>query len=281
MPAAINLAWRGRRGSALAAVAAACGLAAAVAGATASGAVTGTTGATGASNGVQNMTPTAALAAAASALATQPNVVAVGTASEGDTQVRIDDKSSDSGADSAATVIIKAEAGGKTASLAVRFVKLPTAVYLDGGKGFWQLSLAADKSLSAKKRDRLAKELAGVWIKYTPTQAQGLTKSFASVTNAANLAVAGTKAAGVLTWGPPEVIGGVTAIAVISSEGDALWLPESGPILPLELTSGAATTAVGATGASGSSGASSAGSRLAFSYPATLTISAPARSINA
>ncbi len=240
-------------------------------------AASGPSGASGATpNGVASMTPAQALATAASTLQAQANLVIVGTATGNGSRSHLDFKSAEHGTESAGT--IAASAGAK--ALTIRFVILPADVYVQGGKGFWSQTLAGDKSLTKRKRKHLVRLLAGVWIELSPKQGSAFLAGFGSLTNPEQFTASLLGAQGLSAWGSPRTIDGLTAIPAITSTGNAVWLPETGPVLPVELTSGTASSAVGATGASGSSASSSStapGSDLHFNYPSSLTVSPPPR----
>lgn len=150
-------------------------------------------------------------------------------------------------------------------------------------------------------RDQLLAKVLGRWVEVSGTQDKGLGVGLLDNEGATTLIRNYTKTSGFALFGPARAIDGVTSLPVVTSELYTTWLPESGPILPIEVSFGNATTAVGASGASGATGptgatattgasgssgsagallgASSTNGALHFSYPATLSVHAPAHPV--
>lgn len=216
------------------------------------------TGSGHATNGIDAMTPTAALAAGAKALRSQPNILLSGTITEKGARVALDLRSSGHGANLAGSMTSYSSTFGFTGKMSL--VKLPGALYLHAGHAVW-VSLIGTEKMPTAVRSRLLTLLATHWIKLTGTAATSFATSVKSLTPmslAANL----TQHNGVLTKGTPVTVRGVSTLPIHSSTGSTVFLARSGPPLPMKASGNG-------TGTSGAAGA------VFLSYPKTVAITAP------
>jgi hypothetical protein len=210
-------------------------------------------------NGIGSLTPAQALAASGRALAAVPNLVIDGTLTENGAALGLDVESESHGRDAAGTIVSKSGKMGFVGT--VKFISLPNTLFLDGGPTFWKGILAGSTSgLTAAQRARLLGLIVHQWIELTRSDARSFAGDLGALVKPGQLAASLTSPNGTLSKGAAKVIRGVPALPIISSNGGTLWLALSGPPLPVELSGRNAST----------SGA------LAFAYPATLAITAPA-----
>lgn len=253
-------------------------------GSSASGTAT-STGATGTvppgtSNGVTSLTPAAALAAAAGNLRTAPNIDLRGSETATGVTIRLDLESAHAGKELAGSISIRIP---RTRSVTtVRYVSLPSAFYVDGDKAFWTSLVASDSKLSPAQQQQLVATLAGKWLRQSKAQAKSLTKGFGPLANPRRFALSLLAPTGLLAIGTAIPLAGVEAVPVLAGNGSATWLPETGPLLPIEITSGIESLKLAPVGSvvPGANKASTVVSSgvFRFAYPAALAITAPARS---
>ncbi len=244
----------GAAGSLVAGTALAAGAAPASAGVTHASAVAGK-----GSNGIAALPPAAALAVAAAALKREANLVIAGRVAVGGGTIHLVVESADKGSASEGTLVANKNTAGFTGTL--KFVTLPSADYLWGGRRFWRHELAGEASITPAERAKLVAALTNTWIKLPPSDAAAFTSGLGVLVQPAKLATELTTTTGTLTKGKVAQVGTVRALPITSSNGGRVWLATTGKPLPILVT--------------GTSTSSEKG-QVRLSYPAKLSVSAPA-----
>ncbi len=211
-----------------------------------------------ADNGIGSMSATQAVAASVAAIRQAPNLVITGLVSERGATLGLHIESARKGTDAAGTLVSHSATLGFFGT--VHFVTIGPTFYIEGGSTFWERIFAAESGLTAAQRQKILAVIVNQWIELPPSDAKSVESEFSGFTNPASLASELTSSTGKLTKGTPQVVHGVDALPIHSSKGGTLWLSLNGPPLPVELTGGT----------------SSSHADLAFAYPATLNITAPA-----
>jgi len=245
--------WRGGRAvtagrlglGALAGVALTC-----LAGSTAGAAVMA------AGNGIDSLTASQAIAASATALKAEPDILISGTITESGKSVGIDVEASHKGADAAGRIDSQSKAIGFVGTIG--FVTLPGKLFIDGGAALWTQAFAGS-GLTAAQEAKLVHLVANHWVELTGSDAKSFAGGLGSLTDPAQLAAALTTGNGKLTKGAPTVVRHESVLPITSSKGGTLYLALDGPPVPVELISTIPSKKADVT----------------FEYPSTLSIHAP------
>ncbi len=227
-------------------------------------------GSTSSPTGRAAQPPAPLLQGAQAALAREAVVHLSGTLSEksGSTSVSLSVDATSAGAPGDAEGTLSLEGPGLGFEGSTRYVVVDGTTYVKAGTSFWKGLFGSQTSKVAALEAEILPEVVNRWVQLPAASTDVIYKDTFGLSDPKEFvsgSLAGVK--GTFTNAGNRTIDGVRGVEVTSSEGAAILVAASGPLLPLVI-----------------SGTGSVGSgfdlALVITYPGATTISAPAHPVN-